>query len=74
MVGQVAVDGVFRQGALAPGVGAAHTMDVEVDVDTDESSSRHLMRVKQSEVLVAVVPGADAERLKAFDADGASGL
>ena len=68
MVGYVAVDGVLWQGSLAPGVGAADAMDVEVDADVDESSARHLVGMARAEVFIAIVPGADAERLQPFDA------
>ncbi len=69
VVGLVAIDGVLGQRALSPCVGAAYAVDVEVDVDVDERASRHFVGMKRSEVFVAVVPCADAKRLKSVDAD-----
>ena len=43
MMGGVAIDGVFRQGTLAPCVGTSHSMNVQVDVEIDKLASLQLM-------------------------------
>ena len=68
MVRGVTVDGVFRQGTFAPGVGAAYAMDIEVDVEVDKIAALQLVRVFHVQILLAIVPGADAERLTAVNA------
>ena len=73
VVGTVGVDGVLGQGALAPGVDTAHAVDVEVDVEIDETAALDVLRMTGSggKVLFAVVPGTDAEGLESVDAHSA---
>lgn len=61
--------GIFWQGAFAPSIGSAYTMHVEVDVEMHESITLKVAGVAMThvELLVGIVVGADAERLKATD-------
>ena len=69
--GAVAVDGVLWQGARPPCVDAADAMNIEVDVQIDKAAATDLMGVTDAlQVLFAVVPGTDAQRLQAVDAEG----
>ena len=68
MVRGVTVDGVFRQGTFAPGVGAAYAMDIEVDVEVDKISSLQFVGMLHVKILLTIVPRTDAERLTSVDA------
>ena len=48
MVGLVAIDGVLRQGALAPAVDTADTVDIEVDIEIDKTSTLEVLRMARS--------------------------
>ena len=66
---EVSIDGVLRKGALAPRVSTAYAMNVEVDVQVHETSALDLMRMLGGfQVLLAIIPGTDAEGLEAADA------
>ena len=68
MVGPVAVDRVLGQGALPPGVDAAHAVNVEVDVQVDEAAAPDLMGMRRLfQILLAVIPGPDAQGLAPVD-------
>ena len=43
MVGLTGVDGVLRQGALAPGVGTAYAVNVEIDVQINEAATGNVI-------------------------------
>ena len=65
MVGLTGVDGVLRQGALAPGVGTAYAVDVEIDVQINEAATGNVIGMTRAlKVFFAVVPRTDAERLE----------
>ena len=67
-MGLIAVDGVFRQGTLAPCVCTSHTVNVEVDVEVDKISSLQLVGMLHVKILLTIVPRTDAERLTSVDA------
>ena len=64
----VAVDGILRKGALAPGVGAAHAMDVLVNIKIDETSALDVIGMMSAfKIFLAVVPSTDAEGLESLN-------
>ena len=68
MIGFVAVDGILRQGALAPGVYTTHSMHVEVDVEIDKTAPLDLIRMTGwFKVFLTIVPSTDAEGLESTD-------
>ena len=70
VVGLISQDGVLRQGALSPCVCAAYAMDGGIDIDIDKAPSRDVTGMTGTlQVLLTIVPGADAERIKAVDND-----
>ena len=66
-MGLIAIDGVFRQGALAPCVGTSHSMNVQVDVEIDKLATFLLIRVLDIKVFLTIVPRTNAERLTYVD-------
>ena len=71
MVGPVAIDGVLRQGAPAPGVDATDAMNLKVDVQIDKTATTDFMGMTNAlQILFAIVPRPDAKRLQAIDAKG----
>ena len=67
-VGKGGVDGVLGQCALAPCVGTAHAVDVEVDVQVDEAATVDFVGMAHTlQVFLAVVPSTNAEGLEACD-------
>ena len=68
MVGLIAINSILRECALAPGVDASHTVNVEIDVQIDESSTLDLVWMGCTlEVFLTVVPSTDTEGLMTFD-------
>ena len=74
MVGLVAVDGVLGQCPLSPSVDAADTVDVEVNIQVDETATLDLVGVTRLfQVFLAIVPSTDAEGLESGDTEGLDG-
>ncbi len=71
--GCIAIDGVLGEGAFTPGVGAAHAVNVEVDVQIDEFATGNFVGMTHTEVFFAIVPGSDAKGLTAQDTEGGTG-
>ena len=60
-MGLCSIDGVFRQGTLAPSVGTAYSMDVEVDVEVNEMTASNVdWMTRIDQVFLAIIPGTDA--------------
>ena len=74
MVGTVAIDGILGQGTLSPGVDAAHTMDIKVDIEINKTATLEVLSMTGSSVKVffTIIPGTDAEGLEPLDAEGSS--
>ena len=71
MVRLVRIDSVLRKCGLSPGIDTAHAMDVQVDVQIDETAALDFMGMTHAfEILFAIVPCSYAERLQAFDSKG----
>ena len=71
MIVAIAIDGVFGQGALAPCIDAAYTMNIEVDVEVDKLSSLQFAWVSHIKVFLTIVPCTNAEWLASIDAQRA---
>ena len=70
-MGLVAVDGVLGQGTLAPGVGTANAVDIQVDIQIDEATTFYFIGMAHViQISLTIVPGTDAEGLPAVDAEG----
>ena len=69
MVGLVAIDGVLGQSSLAPGIDTTHAVDVEVYIEIDKIATLDVLGMAGSgiKILLALVPGTDAEGLEAVD-------
>ena len=69
MVWLVAIDGIFRQRALSPCVGSPYAVDVQVNIQVDETSAAYFVGMTHAlKILFAIIPGTDAERLTTVDA------
>ena len=61
MVGLVTIDGILRQRALAPSIDTADAVDIQVDIQINETTTLDLVGMTDAfKVLLAIVPGADA--------------
>ena len=61
MIGLIAVDSILRQCALSPGIDAAHTMNVEVDIQIHKTATLDFVRMLGGfKILLAIIPGTDA--------------
>ena len=71
MVRFVSIDSVLGKCGLSPGIDASDTMDVQVDVQIDETASLDFVGVTDAfKVLFAVVPCPYAEGLQTIDSEG----
>ena len=66
VVGLIAIGGVLGQGALTPGIDTTHTVDIEVDIEIDKTTTLDVLGVTGSgiKVLLAIIPCTDAEGLE----------
>ena len=71
MVGLVAIYGVLGQGALSPGIDAAHAVDVEIDIEIDKTATLNVLGMTGSgiKILLAIVPGTNSKGLEANDVE-----
>ena len=71
MVGLVAIYGVLGQGALSPGIDAAHAVDVEIDIEIDKTATLNVLGMTGSgiKILLAIVPGTNTKGLEANDVE-----
>ena len=68
MVRFVPVDSVLGKSGLSPGIDAADTMDVQVDIQIDETATLYFVGMADTfKILFAIVPCPDAERLQTID-------
>ena len=71
MVRLVRIDSVLRKCGLSPGIDATDTMDVQVDIQINETAALDFVGMTDAfKVFFAVVPCSYAERLQAFDSKG----
>ena len=71
MVRLVSIDSVLRKCGLSPRIDTAHAMDVQVDVQIDETAALDFVGMTDAfEILFAVVPCSYAERLQTVDSKG----
>ena len=71
MVRFVSIDSVLGKCGLSPRIDASDTMDVQVDVQIDETAALDFMGMTDAfKVFFAVVPCSYAERLQTFDSEG----
>ena len=71
MVRLVSIDSVLRKCGLSPGIDATDTMDVQVDIQVDETAALDFVGMTDAfKVFFAVVPCSYAERLQTFDSKG----
>lgn len=71
MVRFVPINSVLGKCGLSPGIDASDTMDVQVDVQIDETASQDFMGMTHAfEILFAIVPCSYAERLQTVDSKG----
>ena len=71
MIRFVSIDSVLGKCGLSPGIDASDTMDVQVDVQIDETASQDFMGMTHAfEILFAIVPCSYAERLQTVDYKG----
>ena len=71
MVRLVRIDSVLRKCGLSPGIDATDTMDVQVDIQVDETAALDFVGMTDAfEILFAVVPCSYAEWLQAIDSKG----
>ena len=63
-MGLGSIDGVFGQSALAPRVGTAYSMNVEVDVEVNKTTASNVdWMTRIDQVFLAIIPGTDAKGL-----------
>ena len=68
MVGLVTIDGILRQRALAPSIDTANAVDIQVDIQINETTTLDLVRMASTfKVFLAIVPSTDAEGLETTD-------
>ena len=68
MVRFVPVDSVLGKSGLSPCIDAADTMDVQVDIQIDETATLYFVGMADTfKILFAIVPCPDAERLQTID-------
>ena len=68
MIRLIANDGILWQSTTTPCINTTHTMNIQVDIQINEASTLYFMRMSSPlEVFLAIVPGTDAERLKAVN-------
>ena len=48
MMGLIAIDGVWRERALAPGISPSYPMDIGIDIQIDEASALDVAGVASS--------------------------
>ncbi len=71
MVRLISVNSVLGKCGLSPGIDTADTMDVQVDVQIDETAALDFVGVTDAfEILFAVVPCPYAEGLQTIDSEG----
>ncbi len=67
-MGLSSIDGIFGQSALAPSIGTAYSMDVEVDVEVNEMTASNVVGMTRiDKVFLAIIPGTDAKGLISVD-------
>ena len=60
MVGLVAIDGILRQRALAPSIDTADAVDIQIDIQINETTTLDLVGMTDTfKVFLTIVPGAD---------------
>ena len=67
---QVAINGILGKSALAPSVGTTHTVNIQVNIQIDETTTLDVIgMMRPFKVFLPIVPSADAERLETLNAE-----
>ena len=65
---QVTVNGILGKSALAPCVGTTHTVNIQVNIQIDETTTLDVIGMMSAfKIFLAVVPSTDAEGLESLN-------
>ena len=70
----ISIDGVLGKGALTPGIGTTYAVNIEIDVQIDETPALDVAGMTDIfQILLTVVPGTDAKGIPAINMEGLMG-